>query len=242
MLEVRGLTKQFKEIRAVDGVSFSVRAGEIYGLLGKNGAGKTTTLRMIATMLRPTAGTAAVCGHDVISDSLAVRANIGVLFGGEAGLYDRLSAKENILYFADLNDVPKEDSRARIERIAAAFELGQHLNRPAGKLSKGTKQKVAFARAIIHDPAVMLFDEPTSGLDVTSIREAHDFILECKNEGKAIVLSSHILDEIEKLCDRVGILDGGVLRGEGTLDELKQTHGAHDLEGVFRALSGGGSQ
>nr|WP_122013096.1 ATP-binding cassette domain-containing protein [Maliibacterium massiliense] len=243
MIQVKELTKQFrargaKVVLAVDHISFEVRPGEIFGLLGRNGAGKTTTLRMLAGMLQPTEGTALVCGHDIVSEARQARAQMGILFGGEAGLYDRLTARENIAYFAELCNVPKGEVNARVEKLAASLELSEYLDRRAGKLSKGNRQKTVFARAIVHNPQVMLFDEPTSGLDVSAIRHAQDFIYQCRGEGKSIILSSHVMGEVERLCDRVGIIDHGRIRAIGTQEELKAKYGCQTLEQVFEKRIG----
>ncbi|MDR0248429.1 MAG: ATP-binding cassette domain-containing protein [Oscillospiraceae bacterium] len=249
MLELKALTKRFPvtgkhrkqtgqtSLTAVDGLSLQVSGGRIYGLLGANGAGKTTTLRMVATMLTPSEGTATVDGCDIITRADEVRRKTGLLFGGDVGLYDRLTAYENIQYFARLNDVPDEVSSARIHELAEQFRFTEHLQKAAGKLSKGTRQKVSFARAIIHDPQLMLFDEPTLGLDVTAKKEAEDFILHCRDKGKTIVLSDHTLSVVERLCDRIGILGKGKLLGEGTIDELTRQHECKSLEEVFFKLA-----
>ncbi len=239
MLDVQDLTKDFGSFRAVNGVRFSVASGEVFGLMGENGAGKTTTLRLLATMLQPTSGTALVNGADILASPEEARGRIGILFGGESGLYDRLSGRENIMYFADLNDVPRSTAKERLEKLIPAFGIAEYIDRPAGKLSKGNAQKMAFLRAIIHDPAVMLLDEPSSGMDVTSIAELHRFILGCRSEGKAIVLSSHTVSEVIKLCDRVGVLHKGRLVDCGTIRELCDRHGCTDLESVFAVLTGG---
>jgi sodium transport system ATP-binding protein len=239
MLVLRNLTKKFGEVTAVSSVSFEVSRGEIFGLLGQNGAGKTTTLRMLATMLKPTSGTAEVAGYDIINASTKVRSNIGILFGGESGLYDRLSAAENIAYFGELNDMDGRALRNRIDELAQAFGMQEYIKRRAGKLSKGMKQKVAFARAIVHNPQVMLFDEPTSGLDVAAVRDVHDFILQCKSEGKTILFSSHTMSEVEKLCDRVGVIHRGSLLDIGRIDELKAKYNCSSLEDIFIGLVGG---
>ncbi len=237
MLKLEGLTKSFGDIVAVDGVSFSVQEGEIFGLLGENGAGKTTTLRMLATMLKPTSGTAKLGKYDVVADPEQVRGSIGILFGGETGLYDRLTVAENIRYFGELNDMPSADIKRRTDQLSAAFGMQDYIHRRAGKLSKGMKQKAAFARSIIHDPGIMLFDEPTSGLDVGAMREVHAFILQCKAEGKTIVLSSHIMNEVEKLCDRIGIIHQGRLVDVGSIGELRAKYGGDSLEEIFVKLA-----
>lgn len=239
MIEIIDLAKQFKDVAAVKGISLTINVGEIFGLLGENGAGKTTTLRMLATMLRPTSGTARVGGFDIINDSESVRANIGILFGSDVGLYDRLTTRENIAYFGELNGMDKKDINDNVERLADAFALTEYLDRRAGKLSKGNKQKTAFARSVIHDPNYMLFDEPTSGLDVTASKEVHEFIKQCKQDGKTIILSSHHMDEVEKLCDRVGILHKGEIMDVGTIPDLIKKYDCENIEQVFEKLTKG---
>jgi len=238
MLKVKGLTKKFGDFTAVNRISFEVNDGEVFGLLGENGAGKTTTLRMLATMLKPTEGTAEMGNYDVVKEPAKVRASIGILFGGESGLYDRLTAVENIAYFGELNDMDKKSIKERVNYLVKAFGMEEYMNRRASKLSKGMKQKVAFARAIVHNPDIMLFDEPTSGLDVSAIREVHDFIVECKRQGKTIVLSSHSMSEVEKLCDRIGIIHKGNLIDTGTIEELKEKYNNPNLEEIFVKLVG----
>ena len=242
MLKVQGLTKKFGDLTAVNNLHFEVNKGEIFGLLGENGAGKTTTLRMLATMLLPTVGTAEICGFDLISDPEKVRSRIGILFGGETGLYDRLTAAENIAYFAELNDMSRPEIKERVAYLTKIFGMEDYINKRAGKLSKGMKQKVAFARSIVHNPDIMLFDEPTSGLDVSAVRDVHDFILECKREGKTIVFSSHSMSEVERLCDRIGIIHRGVLVDTGTIEGFKQKYGDSSLEEIFIRLVGGSNE
>jgi len=242
MVSVQGLSKSFGTNKAVDEVSFEIKKGEVFGLLGENGAGKTTTLRMLATMLEPTSGTAVINGIDIIKDPQAVRFQIGILFGGETGLYDRLTVYENISYFAELNDMDKGNTRARIAEIARTLSMEEFINKRAGKLSKGMKQKAAFGRAIVHDPQIMFFDEPTSGLDVSAARNVHDFIMDCKKAGKTILFSSHTMSEVEKLCDRIGIIHKGKLIDTGTIDELKAKYNNNSLEEIFIHLVGGGKR
>lgn len=238
MVEVKDLTKKFSGFTAVDSVSFRVNKGEIFGLIGENGAGKTTTLRILATMLRPTSGHATMADFDTVRDPEKVRAHIGILFGGETGLYDRLTAAENIEYFGELNGMNKADIKKRSGQLAEAFGMQDFMNRRASKLSKGMKQKVAFARSIIHNPDIMLFDEPTSGLDVSAAREVQDFILTCRTEGKTIIFSSHTMKEVDKLCDRIGMIHKGKLVETGTVEELKGKYGNDDLEEIFIRLAG----
>ncbi|WP_291571222.1 ATP-binding cassette domain-containing protein [Clostridium sp. UBA4548] len=239
MIEVNSLSKSFKEIKAVDNISFSVKSGEIVGLLGENGAGKTTTLRMLATMLKPTEGTAKINGYDILTEDSKVRSQIGILFGGEVGLYDRLTARENIKYFAMLNGLSKEEANKNIENLAKALEMEEYIDRRVGKFSRGMKQKVAIARSIVHNPKVMLFDEPTMGLDVTAARIVQNFIFKCKEENKSIIFSSHSMMEVEKLCDRVIIINKGKIVERGSITELKEKYKNNNLEEVFVALIGG---
>lgn len=238
MLEVCNLLKRFGEFTAVNNISFEVKKGEIFGLLGENGAGKTTTLRMLATMLKPTTGTARISGFDIVREPEKVRANIGILFGGESGLYDRLTAEENIMYFGELNDLDRSTIKERTKSLAKSFGMEDYLNKKASKLSKGMKQKVAFARSIIHNPEIMLLDEPTSGLDVSAIRDVHDFIYNCKKEGKTIIFSSHTMSEVEKLCDRIGVIHKGNLLDIGTIDQFKAKYDNPDIEEIFIRLVG----
>jgi sodium transport system ATP-binding protein len=238
MIEVIELSKQFKKIKAVDNISFKVNKGEIVGLLGENGAGKTTTLRMIATMLKPTGGTVKVNGFNVISEGSRVRGEIGILFGGEVGLYDRLTARENIKYFAQLNGMSKRETEKSIDFLVETLDMGEYVDRRVGKFSRGMKQKVAIARSIVHEPTVMLFDEPTAGLDVTAAKIVQEFILKCKEENRAIIFSSHSMSEVEKLCDRLVIIHKGKIVEEGTKEELKLKYNNEDLEEIFVKLVG----
>ncbi|HHU49402.1 MAG: ABC transporter ATP-binding protein [Caldicoprobacterales bacterium] len=238
MINIMKLSKQFRELTAVNEVSFRVNKGEIFGLLGENGAGKTTTLRMLATMLQPTSGTAALAGFDLVTQPEQVRSCIGILFGGESGLYDRLTAEENIAYFGRLNNMREKQLRERIRELTHIFNMGEYICRKAGKLSKGMKQKVAFARSIVHNPDIMLFDEPTTGLDVSAIRNVHEFIMDCKSQGKTIILSSHTMSEVEKLCDRIGFIHKGRLVAQGSIEELQEQHQGKALEDIFVELAG----
>jgi len=215
-------------------VSFRCYAGEVFGLLGPNGAGKTTTIRMLTTILRPTAGAARIAGSDVVRDPAAVRQVIGVL-PENAGVYGRLTARDTIRYAGRLYGVPRDELEARIERIAEALELTPHLDRVTDTFSKGMKQKVSIARALVHNPPVVFLDEPTSGLDVISARSVREFVEGFKREGRCVVMSTHVMDEAEKLCDRVAIIAGGRVRAEGVLADLKARTGL-DLEEIFVQL------
>jgi sodium transport system ATP-binding protein len=237
MIEARLLTKIFHdrkkgEIRATDSVNFRVEAGTIYGLLGANGAGKTTTLRLIATLLKPTSGTAAVGGHDVVTDPDKVRANVGFLAASTA-LYGRLTAREMIAYFGRLNGMDGAPLRERIRSLADQLDMHEFLDRRCDKLSTGMKQKTSIARTLVHDPQVMIFDEPTLGLDVMTARSIIGFVRECRGRGKTVLYSTHVMSEAEKLCDRIGIIHGGSLRAEGTLAEIRARTGETDLEECF---------
>lgn len=238
MIEIKNLTKTFKNIKAVDSVNFNVAKGEIVGLLGENGAGKTTTLRMLATMLKPTAGTAFINGHDIEINGRQVRGEIGILFGGEVGLYDRLTAKENIKYFAKLNGMSNEEADKSIEYLSQMLDMNEYIKKRVGKFSRGMKQKVAIARSIVHNPPVMLFDEPTMGLDVSSSRIVQDFILKCKKDGKAIILSSHTMSEVEKLCDRVVVIHKGMIIEDGTCEQFMEKYQSRDMEEIFMKMVG----
>src|SRR5579863_3744260 len=237
MIEARQLVKRFRDKRhgdvcAVNGVSFSCRPGEIYGLLGANGAGKTTTLRMLATILAPSEGTALVAGFDVARDAQNVRSHVGFLSAATA-LYGRLSAQEMVEYFGRLHGLDEPTLRRRIDEIFARLEMNDFRDRRCDNLSTGMKQKVSIARTLVHDPSVMIFDEPTVGLDVMAARTISGFIRECRDNGKTVVFSTHVMSEVEKLCDQIGIIHGGKLMAEGTLSELRARYSMQDLEDLF---------
>jgi sodium transport system ATP-binding protein len=237
MIEARLLTKVFHdrkrgEVKGADAVSFRVEPGRIYGLLGANGAGKTTTLRMIATLLKPTGGSATVAGFDVVSDPDRVRANVGFLAASTA-LYARLTSREMIAYFGRLNGMDEALLRARIKALADELDMHEFLDRRCDTLSTGMKQKTSIARTIVHDPQVMIFDEPTLGLDVMTARSIVRFVRDCRTRGKTVVYSTHVMSEAEKLCDTIGIIHGGSLRAEGTLAQLLERTGEPDLEECF---------
>jgi sodium transport system ATP-binding protein len=243
MIEARQLSKIFHdrkrgEIRAADGISFRVEPGQIYGLLGANGAGKTTTLRMLATLLRPSAGSAVVAGYDVCAEPGQVRANVGFLAASTA-LYARLTAREMISYFGRLNGLAEPEIRARTLRLADELGMHEFLDRRCDKFSTGMKQKTSIARTLIHDPAVMIFDEPTVGLDIMAARSIVGFVRSCRDRGKTVIYSTHILSEVERLCDVIGIIHGGRLLAEGSLSDLRGRYGEHDMEEIFlRAVEG----
>ena len=242
MIEARSLSKRFQdkkrgEIRAVDNVSFTCSPGRIYGLLGANGAGKTTTLRMLATILEPTDGTAIICGYDVVEHPEKVRANVGFLSTATA-LYPRLSAQEMVEYFGRLNGLDEATLKKRIDDIFNRLDMNSFRDRRCDKLSTGMKQKTSIARTLVHDPPVMIFDEPTLGLDIMTARTITSFIRECRDRGKTVIFSTHIMSEVEKLCDMIGIIQSGKLLAEGTLAELRAKYGEQDLEEIFVKVVG----
>ncbi len=243
MIEAHNLTKTFKdkkrgEIHAAEAISFRVPVGQIYGLLGANGAGKTTTLRMLATLLKPTSGSAQVAGFDVVTHSQQVRANVGFLAASTA-LYGRLTARETMAYFGKLNGIAAAEIKARTQRLADELDMHEFLDRRCDKFSTGMKQKTSIARTLIHDPAVMIFDEPTLGLDIMAARTIVKFVRECRSRGKTVIYSTHIMSEVEKLCDVIGIIHNGRLLAEGTLAELRVRYGEQEMEEIFVKAVGG---
>ncbi len=237
MIDVEGLAKHFNGVRAVDGVTFAAREGEVLGLLGPNGAGKTTTLRLLATVLRPTAGSAKVGGYDLLTDPAAVRATLGVL-PEYWGLYGRLTPREHLRYFGRLHGLAGESLEKRIEEVVALLEIEEYADRRCEPFSKGMKQKVALGRALIHNPHHLLLDEPTAGLDVMSVRCVRDLIARFRDEGRCLVLSTHILGEAERLCTRLAIIQRGRIIACGSPEELVRQTGEASLEGAFVQLLG----
>ncbi len=239
-VEVRGLTKVFHdeargEIRAVDGIDLACHGGEILGLLGANGAGKTTTLRMLATILKPTAGSATVMGHDLVAEPEAVRRCLG-FYSASTALYPRLTARETLAFFARINGFDPKHVAARVEELIARFGLTHYADARVERLSQGMKQKVSIARTVAHGPPVLIFDEPTVGLDVLNAMEMQKVIAEFRQEGKAIIFSTHIMSEAERLCDRIAVIHGGRILACDTLDGLRRATGRHYLEDIFVAL------
>jgi sodium transport system ATP-binding protein len=242
MIETENLGKHFHDkkrgaIRAVEGVSFRCEPGRVYGLLGANGAGKTTTLRMLATILKPSAGTARVAGFDIVRDADKVRQNIGFLSTSTA-LYGRLTAREMVEYFGRLHRLSETELKRSVDSLFARLEMESFRDRRCDDLSTGMKQKVSVARTLVHDPTVMIFDEPTSGLDVITARSIIGFIRECRGRGKTVLFSTHVMSEAEKLCDTIGIIHNGRLLAEGGLPELRDTYKQHDLEEIFVQVVG----
>jgi sodium transport system ATP-binding protein len=237
MIVAEGLGKEFRRkkrgaIRAVENLSFSCTPGQVYGLLGANGAGKTTALRMLATILAPTSGTASVAGFDIRREPEKARQNSGFLSTATA-LYGRLTALEMVEYFGSLYGLDHATVRRRTLTLFERLDINSFRDRRCEDLSTGMKQRVSIARTLVHDPPVMIFDEPTSGLDVISARTIVAFIRECRASGKTVVFSTHVMSEAEKLCDKIGIIHDGKLLAEGSLQELRSRYGHSDLEEIF---------
>lgn len=242
MIEVQNLTKTFVDpkngpLNAVDGASFSSPSGQIFGLIGGNGAGKTTTLRVLGTMLRPTSGSASVNGFDVVKDSFEVRRSLGFLSTSTA-LYARLKPTEMLSYFAELYGLGPKEAKVRIDELVERLGISEFADRLCDKLSTGQKQKVSIARSIIHDPSVIIFDEPTTGLDVVTSQLILEFIEDCKAKGKTVILSTHIMSECERLCDRISIIDKGKIMATGTIPELLTQTGQANFEKAYLSIIG----
>jgi len=236
-VKVSGHTKLFHdesrgEVRAVDGVSFEVQAGTIFGLLGANGAGKTTTLRMLSTVLRPSAGTATVMGHEVTRDPREVRRCLG-FHSASTALYPRLTARETLEFFASVNGYPADRLSGRVKGLVEQLGISAFAEVRVDRLSSGMKQKVAVARTLAHDPPVLIFDEPTVGLDVLVALEMQEVIRGQRDQGKTVILSTHVMSEAEKLCDRIAIIHAGRLLANDSLEGLRSATGKHYLEEVF---------
>jgi sodium transport system ATP-binding protein len=237
MIEVENLRKAFGEVKAVDGVSFTARDGEITGLLGPNGAGKTTTLRMLYTLMRPDAGDVRVDGIRAADDRLAVRKRLGVLPDAR-GLYKRLTARENIDYFARLQGVPPADAERRRDALIEVLEMADFADRRAEGFSQGQRVKTAIARALVHDPKNVLLDEPTNGLDVMATRRMRKFMRDLRDEGRCVLFSSHIMQEVAQLCDRIVVIAKGRVVADESPDELRRQTGESNLEDAFVKIIG----
>ena len=240
MIEVKNLSKSFMQkngnlFYAVDNLSFTANDGEIVCLLGVNGAGKTTTMRILSTVFRPTSGTATVNGYDILTQAQQVRENLGFL-SGDTGLYNRLTGREFITYFGRLYGIGDAQIAARIVEMSELLDMKDLLDKKIDFLSSGMKQKVSIVRSIIHDPPVMIFDEPTSGLDILTARNIVSFIRECKQRGKCVLFSTHIMREAERIADRVVMIHKGKLLADGKLEDLRTDSGQQDLDDIFVAL------
>jgi sodium transport system ATP-binding protein len=240
MIHVEGLTKHYADLRrgqfvALGGISFDAAQGQLFGLLGPNGAGKTTALRILSTVLRPTAGTATVNGYDVVTQPARVRQQIGFMSANTA-VYDRMTGWELVEYFGRLHGIPDDQLTERMEHLFERLQMNDTRDLLGSKMSTGMKQKVSVARAVVHDPPVLIFDEATAGLDVLVARALLNTVAELRDQGKCIVFSTHIMREAEKLCDRIAIVHRGHILTEGTLEELRDRHHERDLEELFFRL------
>jgi len=240
MIHVDGLVKHYTDLRrgqvvALGGISFDARPGQIYGLLGPNGAGKTTALRILSTVLRPTAGRVTINGFDVLTQPSQVRHQIGFMSANTA-VYDRMTGWEMVEYFGRLHRIPPEELAQRMEQLFERLKMNDTRDVLGAKMSTGMKQKVSIARAVVHDPPVLIFDEATAGLDVLVARALLNTVAELRDHGKCIIFSTHIMREAEKLCDRVAIVHRGKVLAEGSLEELRDRHHERDLEELFFQL------
>jgi sodium transport system ATP-binding protein len=240
MIVVDNLVKSFRDLRrgtvyAVDHISFEAPPGEIFGLLGPNGAGKTTTMRILCTVLKPTSGKATLAGHDVVTQAGLVRQSIGFMSMNTA-VYDRMSAWELVEYFGQLYGLREDRLRQRMEEVFELLQMNSFRDTLGAKMSTGMRQKVSIARAIVHDPPVLIFDEPTAGLDILASRAVLENIERLRTLGKCILYSTHIMREVERLCDRVAIVARGRIQACGTLPELREQHHEKDLEELFFRL------
>jgi len=237
MINIQNLVKRYGQVEAIRGVSFTAADGKITALLGPNGAGKSTTLRILSTVAEADSGCAEVAGINVLDDPMAVRKQLGVL-PHNSGLYARLSGLENIRYFGRLQNISKQDLEIRIEALVEQLEMQDFCQRRTAGFSQGQKIKVALARALIHDPQHVVLDEPTNGLDVMATRALRGIISRLKADGKCILFSSHIMQEVDALCDNVVVIGAGLVKFDGTIAELREHAGTQDLEEAFVRLAG----
>ncbi|WP_313497325.1 ATP-binding cassette domain-containing protein [Pseudoxanthomonas mexicana] len=241
MIIANDLHKSFKtktgKVTAVDGVSFTARDGQITGLLGPNGAGKTTTMRMLYTLMTPDRGNVTVDGIDAARDPVAVRRALGVLPDAR-GVYKRLTARENIAYFGELHGLSSKQIAERTKALSDALDMGDILDRQTEGFSQGQRTKTAIARALVHDPRNVILDEPTNGLDVMTTRAMRGFLRQLREEGRCVIFSSHIMQEVAALCDRIVIIAKGTVVAAGTADELREQAGEDNLEEAFVKVIG----
>lgn len=235
LVVVDNVTKKYGKYEAVHAVSFEAHGGEIFGLLGPNGAGKTTTIRVLATVLAATSGTATVAGYDIRKNPEAIRRNLGLLTT-DIGVYDRFTGAENLTYFGELYGMSTEALRTRITELGTLLDMESFMDRKAGTYSTGMKQKLAIARAVIHDPSVIVFDEPTSGLDVLAAQTVLQFMVHAKKAGKSVIFSTHHLPDAERLCTHVAIMHKGAIIAHDTVAAIKRTTHTTNLEDAFLAL------
>ncbi|MBQ7542922.1 MAG: ATP-binding cassette domain-containing protein [Clostridia bacterium] len=241
MINLSNVCKSFGKTQVIKNVSFSAQSGQITGFIGANGSGKTTTMRLISTILKPDSGSIVVDGADVLREPNAARKKMGVLFGGDVSLYNRLTAWENILYFAKLQGMDEDEAAERIKVLSNLLDMDRYLFRRVQGFSRGMRQKVAFAKSIVHDPSTILLDEPSTGLDIYSIRDVQDFILTCKEQGKTVLVSTHNMHEIERLCDNLVIIsDGRIIRND-TKQAILAGEGTDDVMEMFFRVAEGNS-
>lgn len=236
MINILNVSKTFKTTEALKDVSFEVNDSEIVGLLGENGAGKSTLLRIISTMLSPTSGNVIVNNHSILDDPQNVRKNIGILFGSEVGLYERLTARENLEYFAKLNGMPDSEITERVNHLVEKFSFADYADKQVGTFSKGMKQKVAVARSIVHNPSVMLFDEPDSGLDFKAAKIIFDFMELCREEGKSIIFSSHSMENIKNYSDRMVVIHKGTVVKTFDVHEYREKYTDREINNILFSL------
>lgn len=241
MIEVKNLHKSFADIHAVDNLSFEAQNGEVLGLIGHNGAGKTTTFRIVAGLLKPDKGHTAVDGFDCRSERLEAQRRLGIL-PDVRGLYPRLTGREHILYYGRLHGLVGEALERRVDELIDRLGMGDFAYRRCKGYSRGQELKVALARALVHEPQNMIFDEPTNGLDVASSRNVHELIREMRDQGRSIIISSHIMSEVSRLCDRLVIMADGALLMQGSPEELLRRTGRATLEDIFLATSATGKE
>ncbi|HVP39361.1 MAG TPA: ABC transporter ATP-binding protein [Candidatus Saccharimonadales bacterium] len=242
MIDVRGLTKRFHdkkrgEILGADRVTFHAGAGQVFGLLGRNGAGKTTTLRLLSTILQPDDGTAVVNGFDLLKQGPDVRRSIG-FHTSDTKLYDRLTGRESLEFYGRLQGLSAVEARTRVEELSREFDLTEFVDTRVARLSGGQKQRISLARVVVHRPPVLILDEPTVGLDIMAAREVVRFVKRARGEGHCVLLSTHIMAEVERLCDEVAIIEKGRILAQGTLPDLKRQYQEEDIEEVFFKLVG----
>jgi len=237
MIKVSNLHKSFGSVKAVRGISFEVQDGEITGLLGPNGAGKTTTLRMLYSLLPPDEGEIRIDGLDPTRDAMAIKHTLGVV-PDSRGLYTRMSARENIIYYGNLHGMSRQDIDARVEELVNTLDMADFIDRRTEGFSQGQRVKVAIARAMVHNPQTVMLDEPSNGLDVMSTRALRRYILSLKNVGHSVILSTHIMQEVAALCDRIVIIANGQIAANGTAQELLLQSGCDTIEDAFVRLIG----
>lgn len=240
MIHVRKLTKSYPDIQqgqyvAVDGISFDAMPGQIFGLLGPNGAGKTTVLRILSTVLKPTSGKVTINGFDVVEQAEQVRRQIGFV-STNTGIYDRMSGWELVEFFGQLHGMPLDLLHQRMESLFERFQMNSFREVPCSHMSTGMKQKVSIARAMVHDPPILVFDEATSGLDILAAREVLATVEKLASQGKCILFSSHIMSEVKRICDRLAIMHRGKILAHGSLEDLAKNFGDVELEELFYDL------